>query len=162
MDQELAGKTALITGASRGIGAATAISLARNGVSRFVLHYNSNRQGIDKVLGQVRGLGAEGVAIQANLGQVAGFLIPVKDEKNNIMRGEFTYPPYFIDRATSKPAWMFEHGVLLVEEWGQGPPEVRRGLDNGRALQELLQQAAPRYIKALKRERAEVPKRKKS
>jgi hypothetical protein len=41
-------------------------------------------------------------------------------------------------------------------------PEVRRGLDNGRALQELLQQAAPRYIKALKRERAEVPKRKKS
>ena len=41
-------------------------------------------------------------------------------------------------------------------------PEVRRSLDNGRALQELLQQAAPRYIKALKRERAETPKRKKS
>src|SRR5216683_3174748 len=35
-------------------------------------------------------------------------------------------------------------------------PEVRRGLDNGRALQELLQQAAPRYIKALKRERAKA------
>lgn len=32
-------------------------------------------------------------------------------------------------------------------------PEVRRGLDNGRALQELLQQATPRYINALKRER---------
>jgi hypothetical protein len=32
-------------------------------------------------------------------------------------------------------------------------PEVRRCLDNGRALQELLYQAAPRYIKALKRER---------
>jgi hypothetical protein len=32
-------------------------------------------------------------------------------------------------------------------------PEVRRGLDHGRALQELLYQAAPRYIKALKRER---------
>jgi hypothetical protein len=29
---------------------------------------------------------------------------------------------------------------------------VQRGLDNGRALQELLQQAAPRYVKALKRE----------
>jgi hypothetical protein len=41
-------------------------------------------------------------------------------------------------------------------------PEVRRGLDNGRALQELLQQAAPRYIKALKRERAKAPKMKKS
>ena len=41
-------------------------------------------------------------------------------------------------------------------------PEVRRGLDHGRALQELLQQAAPRYIKALKRERAKTPKSKKS
>ncbi len=29
------------------------------------------------------------------------------------------------------------------------PPEVQRGLDNGRALQELLQQAAARYVKAL-------------
>ena len=32
-------------------------------------------------------------------------------------------------------------------------PEVRRGLENGRALQELLYQTAARYIKALKRER---------
>jgi hypothetical protein len=41
-------------------------------------------------------------------------------------------------------------------------PEVRRGLDNGRALQELLQQAAPRYVKALKRERTKAAKSKKS
>ena len=37
-------------------------------------------------------------------------------------------------------------------------PQVQRGLDNGRALQDLLHQAAPRYIKALKRERAEAKK----
>ena len=35
-------------------------------------------------------------------------------------------------------------------------PEVRRCLDNGRALQELLQEAAPRYINALKRQRSEA------
>jgi hypothetical protein len=40
-------------------------------------------------------------------------------------------------------------------------PDVRRSLDNGRALQELLQQAAPRYVKALKRERAKAPNAKK-
>ena len=40
--------------------------------------------------------------------------------------------------------------------------EVQRGLDNGRALQELLKQAAPRYVKALKRERTKAPKSKKS
>src|ERR1700680_3498570 len=33
-------------------------------------------------------------------------------------------------------------------------PEVQRSVANGRALQDLLHQAAPRYIKALKRERA--------
>jgi hypothetical protein len=37
-------------------------------------------------------------------------------------------------------------------------PEVQHSLDNGRALQDLLHQAAPRYIKALKRERAEAKK----
>jgi hypothetical protein len=41
-------------------------------------------------------------------------------------------------------------------------PEVQRGLENGRALQELLQRAAPRYVKALKRERSEASKSKKS
>ena len=37
-------------------------------------------------------------------------------------------------------------------------PEVQRSLDNGRALQDLLQQAAPRYVKALKRARAGATK----
>jgi len=41
-------------------------------------------------------------------------------------------------------------------------PEVRRGLDNGRALQQQLQQAGPRYVKALKRERAKASPSKKS
>jgi hypothetical protein len=37
-------------------------------------------------------------------------------------------------------------------------PEVQRSLDNGRALQDLLHQAAPRYVKALKRARAGTTK----
>src|SRR6267143_7040740 len=37
-------------------------------------------------------------------------------------------------------------------------PEVQRSLDNGRALQDLLHQAAPRYIKALKRQRSGATK----
>lgn len=41
-------------------------------------------------------------------------------------------------------------------------PEVRRCLDNGRAVQELLYEAAPRYLKALKRERAKSAKRRES
>jgi hypothetical protein len=41
-------------------------------------------------------------------------------------------------------------------------PEVRRCLDNGRALQDLLHEAAARYIKALKRERAKAGGRRES
>ena len=38
-------------------------------------------------------------------------------------------------------------------------PEVRRCLDNGRALQELLFEAAPCYVKALKRQKAKSAKK---
>ena len=38
-------------------------------------------------------------------------------------------------------------------------PEVRRCLDNGRALQELLHQAAARYVQALKRQRSRTEKK---
>src|SRR6516165_11065223 len=38
-------------------------------------------------------------------------------------------------------------------------PEVRRCLDNGRALQELLFEAALRYVKALKEQRAKPSKK---
>jgi len=50
-------------------------------------------------------------------------------------------------------------GVYVPEEV---VGELRRCVDNGRALQELLQEAAPRYVKALKRERAVTSKSKKS
>ena len=38
-------------------------------------------------------------------------------------------------------------------------PEVRRCLNNGRALQDVLYEAAPRYVKALKRARDKAQKR---
>jgi hypothetical protein len=41
-------------------------------------------------------------------------------------------------------------------------PEVRRCLDNGRALQDRLYEAAPRYVKALKRARDKTQKREES
>jgi hypothetical protein len=40
-------------------------------------------------------------------------------------------------------------------------PEVRQAVDNGRALQDLLIKAGPRYVKALKRARMSASRREK-
>lgn len=69
---ELSGKTALITGASRGIGAATAAAFAGSGMRRMILHYNSHRAGAEEVAARLKPLGCECDLLQADLGQQAG------------------------------------------------------------------------------------------
>lgn len=72
MTNAITGKTALITGASRGIGAATAIALARAGVGRLFLHYNSFQEGAAATLRAVTDAGARGSLLHANLGTIDG------------------------------------------------------------------------------------------
>ena len=72
MANELSGKSALITGASRGIGAATAVALAREGVQRFLLQYNSYPEGATQTEAAIRELGGEAVSVQADLSRPAG------------------------------------------------------------------------------------------
>jgi 3-oxoacyl-[acyl-carrier protein] reductase len=72
MNAEFAGKTALVTGASRGIGAATAIALAKNGISRLVLHYNGYKQGVEETQAAVQAAGAQSEIIGGDLSTPAG------------------------------------------------------------------------------------------
>jgi 3-oxoacyl-[acyl-carrier protein] reductase len=67
MYEELVGKSVLVTGASRGIGAATAMAFARYGVRRVVVHYGSYQQGADEVVAAIKELGVESESIQGNL-----------------------------------------------------------------------------------------------
>jgi NAD(P)-dependent dehydrogenase (short-subunit alcohol dehydrogenase family) len=68
---EFEGKTVLITGASRGIGAAATNAFAAAGVRNFILHYNSHRQGIDDLVKQL-GDSVSCRLIQADLAQEPG------------------------------------------------------------------------------------------
>ncbi|KBZ68904.1 SDR family NAD(P)-dependent oxidoreductase [Mycobacterium colombiense] len=60
------GRVAVITGASRGIGAATALTLAEQGF-RVVVNYRSSSAEADEVVGAATAAGGEAVAIRADV-----------------------------------------------------------------------------------------------
>ena len=64
-DTSLAGRVALVTGGSRGIGAAIALRLARDGAD-VAITYATNAAAAAVVVDQIRGLGRRGVALQAD------------------------------------------------------------------------------------------------
>jgi len=63
---DLTGKTALVTGASRGIGRATALTLASAGAS-VVVNYNSNENAAEEVKKQIENLGSSALVVRADV-----------------------------------------------------------------------------------------------
>ncbi len=64
--KKLAGKVALVTGASKGIGASIAKHLAEAGAS-VVVNYSSSKDGADRVVAEITAGGGKAVAVQANV-----------------------------------------------------------------------------------------------
>ncbi|SDG40061.1 NAD(P)-dependent dehydrogenase, short-chain alcohol dehydrogenase family [Paraburkholderia phenazinium] len=62
----LTGKTALVTGASRGIGRASAIALAKQG-AEVLIHYSSGEKEADAVVAEIRAAGGKAQKVGANL-----------------------------------------------------------------------------------------------
>jgi 3-oxoacyl-[acyl-carrier protein] reductase len=63
---ELTGKVAIVTGASKGIGAAIAKELADAGAS-VVVNYASSREGADRVVAEIVGRGGKAIAVKADV-----------------------------------------------------------------------------------------------
>jgi len=67
-DQKLGGKVALVTGASKGIGASIAKHLAGEGAA-VVVNYHSGKSDADRVVTEITRGGGKAIAVQANLSQ---------------------------------------------------------------------------------------------
>src|SRR3954469_21450690 len=66
MSRKLEGKVAVVTGASKGIGASIALHLAAEGAA-VVVNYSSSKEGADRIIGEINGNGGKAIAVQANL-----------------------------------------------------------------------------------------------
>jgi NAD(P)-dependent dehydrogenase (short-subunit alcohol dehydrogenase family) len=68
---KLSGKTALVTGASRGIGRASALALARDG-ARVLVHYGQGKAEAEAVVAEIRAAGGSADAVAADLAAADG------------------------------------------------------------------------------------------
>jgi 3-oxoacyl-[acyl-carrier protein] reductase len=67
---KLTGKVAIVTGASKGIGAGIAKGLADAGAA-VVVNYSSSKEGADRVVAEIEGKGGRAIAVQADVSKKA-------------------------------------------------------------------------------------------
>jgi NAD(P)-dependent dehydrogenase (short-subunit alcohol dehydrogenase family) len=77
----LTNKTALVTGASRGIGRATASALAEAG-AHILVHYGRSAQDAESLVAGIRSKGGRAQAIQADLGTSDGATLLAKEVRS--------------------------------------------------------------------------------
>jgi NAD(P)-dependent dehydrogenase (short-subunit alcohol dehydrogenase family) len=77
----LKGKTALVTGASRGVGRGVALRLAAEG-ARVAVHYRNEQAAAQAVVAEIEASGGEALALAADVGEVAAItsLYQILDE----------------------------------------------------------------------------------
>lgn len=76
-DKTLKGKTAIITGASRGIGRAIAIKFAKLGAN-IVLNYRSDDKSMSEVIDEIKKIGSDVIAVKADISDF--------DESKNLIK----------------------------------------------------------------------------
>ncbi len=70
MGKKLEGNVAVVTGASKGIGAGIAKALADEGAA-VVVNYSSSKQGADRVVADISGRGGKAIAVQGDVSKQA-------------------------------------------------------------------------------------------
>ncbi len=96
--QQLAGKIALVTGGSRGIGRSIVLSLAKRGV-HSLFTYHSRPAEADAVAAEVRDMGAKAIALQLDAGDVSAFNSFVQSVQAALTNLEATHFDFLVNNA---------------------------------------------------------------
>jgi enoyl-[acyl-carrier protein] reductase III len=108
----LDGKTALITGSSRGIGRGIALALAESGV-KVGIHYFQNESAAKETLAQVRKRGSDGFLVQADVTQPKQIV-----EMFRKLKMEFGHLDIFISNARPEASKFFQPPLdISLEQW---------------------------------------------
>ncbi|MFE3794836.1 SDR family NAD(P)-dependent oxidoreductase [Nocardia tengchongensis] len=81
--QDFAGKVALVTGASRGIGRAVALTLARRGAA-VAVNYRSHKDEALEVVAEIEGRGGRAIAVGADVSDLAAAKDLVEQTRNQL------------------------------------------------------------------------------
>ncbi|EIT85419.1 glucose-1-dehydrogenase [Fictibacillus macauensis ZFHKF-1] len=79
MYQDLQGKTVIITGGNTGIGKACAERFAKEGCNVVVNYFENNALGIEELLGQLKDLGGQAIAVQGDVTKEADIKALLKE-----------------------------------------------------------------------------------
>jgi NAD(P)-dependent dehydrogenase (short-subunit alcohol dehydrogenase family) len=108
----LAGKHALITGGSRGIGRGIALKLAAEGV-KIAVHYYQNERAATDTLGKIRKHGSDGLVVQADVTRPDQITDMVRK-----VRTEFGTLDIFVSNARPEvPAFFQPPMDITLEQW---------------------------------------------
>jgi len=108
----LAGKHALITGSSRGIGRGIALKLAENG-AKIAIHYYQNERAAKDTLAAVRKRGSDGLVVQADVSRPEQITRLFED-----VQGQFGKLDVFVSNARPEiPAFFQPPLEITLEQW---------------------------------------------
>jgi 3-oxoacyl-[acyl-carrier protein] reductase len=153
---KLTGKVALVTGASKGIGAGIAKELAAQGAS-VVVNYASSKEGAEKVVAEITGAGGKAIAVGgsvAKAGEIDSLFAATKKAYGRLdilvnNAGVYRFAP--LEAITEDQIdWIFDtnvKGLLLATKAGVAlfPPEGGSVINIGSVASEQTPSASAVY-----------------